>query len=238
MTQLKVGRFAIWLVTFGIYLIPATSLHAQLIVNGSFETPVVPVGGFTNFLGGSAAITGWTVVGVDTSIASTSFMQSGITFNAQSGNQWADMAGVTSNSNSSGVTQSVTTTSGLAYQLSFYVGSAKDNVFFFPATVDLSINGGARMSFTNPAAPTDHLDWKLFSVNFTATGPSTNITFFNGSAANNFISPLDNVSLVVAVPEPSAFLLIFLATAIGVAALGFRRYRRRFGKLSASNARS
>jgi hypothetical protein len=34
-----------------------------LITNGSFESPVVPVGSFTNFASGSTGITGWTVVG-------------------------------------------------------------------------------------------------------------------------------------------------------------------------------
>ena len=38
------------------------------------------------------------------------------------------------------------------------------------STVDLSIDGGARMSFTNPTAPSDRLDWELFTVPFTATG--------------------------------------------------------------------
>jgi hypothetical protein len=41
----------------------ATGLHAQLLTNGSFEQPVVPVGGFTRFGTGSTLIPGWTVVG-------------------------------------------------------------------------------------------------------------------------------------------------------------------------------
>jgi hypothetical protein len=35
---------------------------AELITNGSFENPIVPVGGFTSYLGGSKDIPGWTVV--------------------------------------------------------------------------------------------------------------------------------------------------------------------------------
>ena len=202
-------------------LAATASATAQLIINGSFETPLVPPGSYTNYGAGSTAITGWTVVGVDSSVISGTFMQSGITFQAQSGNQWLDIAGVTSNSNASGVTQNIATVVGQAYDLTFYVGSATGGGFFFPATVDLAIDGGARMSYFNPTGPSDMLDWKLFTVPFTATNATTNLTFFNGSAANNFISPLDNVSLVPVVPEPSTAVF----GVIGIFVVALRRTR-------------
>ncbi|MBI5763033.1 MAG: DUF642 domain-containing protein [Planctomycetes bacterium] len=177
-----------------VLTLAAAPAKAFPIVNGSFEVPIVPSGGFTNFAGGSTGITGWTVVGVDSSVVSGTFTQSGIVFQAQSGNQWTDLAGVTSNSSTSGVTQNVATMIGGVYQLSFYVGSATGGPFF-PATVDLSINGGARVGYTNPIGPTNMLNWKLFTVPFTATSTTTTITFFNGSAANNFLCALDNVSI-------------------------------------------
>src|SRR5438045_2462928 len=49
---------AAWLYGWG-----TSALAASLLVNGSFETPTVPAGGFTTFAVGSSAITGWTVVG-------------------------------------------------------------------------------------------------------------------------------------------------------------------------------
>jgi hypothetical protein len=169
--------------------------EANLIVNGSFEVPTVPFGGFTNFAGGSTAITGWTVVGVDSSVISKTFTQAGIVFQAQDGNQWLDLAGVTSNSSSSGVRQNVATMIGGVYELRFYVGSATGGGIFFPATVDLSINGGARVGYPNPTGPSNMLNWKLFTVEFTATSATTTVTFFNGSAANNYLCALDNVSI-------------------------------------------
>ena len=181
----------------------ATRSSANLIVNGSFEVPAVPNGSFTNFPSGTMAITGWTVVGVDSSVVDGDFMQSGITFQAQDGEQWVDMAGVTSNSSSSGVTQSFGTATGRTYLLSFYVGSARDNVFFNAATVDLSINGGPRVPFHNPIAPSNMLNWQQFTVPFVAVSTTTTLTFYNGSAANNFISALDNVVVLEAIPEPS-----------------------------------
>jgi len=195
----------------GIAALTAPSAYAQEIVNGSFEFPVLPAGSFTNFLGGATAITGWTVVGVDSTVVNR-FTQNGITFQAQEGNQWIDLAGVTSNSRTSGVTQDVATSVGQLYALRFYVGSATDNLFFFPGTVDLSINGGARMGFTNPTAPSDRLDWRAFTVEFTATSATTNLTFFNGSAPDNFLGALDNVSLravpAATIPEPTSLVLL------------------------------
>jgi hypothetical protein len=186
-----------------------TSANANLIVNGSFETPLVPVGGFTTFPAGSMAIPGWTVVGIDVSVISESFMQSGITFQSQHGDQWLDAAAFNTNSMLSGVTQDIATTANGQYEISFYVGSATDGVFFFPATIDLSINGGPRTSYTNPTAPNNMLNWRQFTVPFTAAGAVTNITLYNGGQPNNFLSALDNVS-VVAIPEPCSVLLALI----------------------------
>ena len=172
------------------------------------------------YAGGSTAITGWTVVGVDSDLISGSFMQSGITFQAQEGAQWIDLAGHTSNSQSSGVTQDIATTIGLSYAISFYVGSATDNGFFYPSLIDLSINGGPRTTYTNPTAPSNMLDWELFTVPFTATQNTTNITFYNGGASNNYLSAVDNIAVAV-VPEPST---AFFGS-VGLLAFCFRRRR-------------
>jgi hypothetical protein len=185
----------------------ACEARGSLITNGSFESPVVSVGTFVNFGGGSGAITGWTVVGVDAAVTSTAFVQSGITFQAQDGAQWIDLAGVTSNSSTSGVRQTIPTTPGALYTVDFHVGSATDNRFFFPTTVDLSIDGGPRVSYTNPAVPTTSLNWLRFEAPFTAAGPTTTLTFFNGGTSNNFLNALDNVS-VNEVPEPAAAALV------------------------------
>ena len=153
-------------------------------------------------------------MGVESIVVDGAFTFTGITFQAQHGSQWIDLSGTASNSMTNGVTQSFSTMIGSGYEVSFYVGSATNGSNVFPSTVDLSINGGPRLSFTNPNAPTNMLDWRLFTVNFTATSSSTNLTFFNGSASTNFLSGLDNVS-VIAVPEASPIVLFVGLIAVG-----------------------
>ncbi|HME71865.1 MAG TPA: PEP-CTERM sorting domain-containing protein [Myxococcota bacterium] len=70
------------------------------------------------------------------------------------------------------------------------------------------------------------LNWQLFTVNFTATGSTTNLTFFNGDASNNFETPLDNVS-VNAVPEPSTLTYLLGIGAVGLVIGATRRPRQR-----------
>ena len=96
--------------------------RGNLITNGSFETPVVPVGGFTNYLSGSTLITGWTVVGPEASIVNGSYVSLGELFPAKDGVQWLDLTGDLSNA-VEGVQQTVTTTPGTSYTLSFWVGN-------------------------------------------------------------------------------------------------------------------
>jgi hypothetical protein len=186
----------------------ASSTHAS-VNNGSFETPPVGTGSFSNHLGGSTAITGWTVLGSVVTLINESYVESSITFNAQDGTQWLDLSGPGSNLASNGVTQDVATMIGQPYRISFYVGSATNNVNIFASTVDLSIAGGPRVSFTNPTAPRNSMDWQLFSVDFVATSDLTNISFFHGSGLGNNLSGLDNVTLEL-VPTPGAAALLGL----------------------------
>lgn len=199
-----------------------TAIASAQPTNGSFEVPPVAPGSVSVFGSGSLAITGWTVVGPNVAVISGSFSQSGITFQAQAGSQWLDLSGST-NSAAGGVVQNIGTIIGQAYEVSFYVGSASDGAFFFPATVDLSIDGGSRVSYFNPNITPNALNWQLFTVPFTATSTTTNLTFFNGSAANNFSTGLDNVLVtpVAAVPEPATL----IAGAMALAVIASRRLR-------------
>lgn len=202
-------------------LLLASSASANLITNNSFETPVVPAGNFTNFANGSTAITGWTVVGPQASVVSNTYTSAGIVFNAQDGIQWLDLTGDVSNT-VEGVQQTVTTSPGTMYTLSFYLGNVYNPGGFYGTTSTVvvrlgGISGTSLGSFTNNSTTPGTQVWRQFSTSFTATGTSTIIDFLNGDPGTDNSNGLDNVDLVVsgtAVPEPGSILLLGAGLAV------------------------
>ena len=203
-------------------------VQAASITNGSFEAPVVPVASFTNFPSGSTLITGWTVVGLGASITSGTFSQECCTFPAQDGNQWLDLTGDGTNS-VGGVEQTVATTAGTQYTLSFWVGNIFDpgGIFGTTSTVNVrlgGIGGTSLGAFTNSSTTTGTQVWQHFTTNFTATGPSATLDYLNAYPDNDNSNGLDNVSLTAiatGVPDPGTLSLVGL----GIIGLGLIRRR-------------
>ena len=203
-------------------------VQANLITNGSFETPVVPVGGFTNFFAGSPAITGWTVVGPEVSVINGNFTSECCTFPAEDGIQWLDLTGDVSNA-VEGVQQTVATIAGTQYTLSFWVGNIFDpgGIYGTTSTVDVRLGGisGALLgAFANNSTTRGTQVWQQFTATFTATGSSTTLDFLNADPATDNSNGLDNVVLNpsgTTVPEPGTLLLL----GFGLIALGFIRRR-------------
>lgn len=230
---------------FSAFIAAGTSAHAG-ILNGSFENTsnnfadITDYHKYTNPPSNGELINNWATLGGEVIIVGKQFTFSPITGNSQDGNFWIDLTGAGSNFAGNGVSQDVSTTIGQKYELSFYVGSATGYEGKF-STVDLSIDGGARVGYQNSNTASDHVDWKLMKVQFTATNSTTNISFFNGNTVllgNNFVPDnfndlcgLDDVSLVEvrdagngnAVPEPASMALV----GMGIVSLVSYRLRSR-----------
>jgi Protein of unknown function (DUF642) len=184
------------------------SVHAQSVLNGGFETPPVPTGGFTHFVGGQT-VGAWTVVGTAVLLVQTQYAEpaEGISsFAAQAGLNSLDLTGAGNEGFTSGVEQAVQTTAGQAYHLSFFVGraSSASPLYSAPATVDLSINGGPRVGYTNAAATPGTTNWMKFTTSFVATGSSTTLAFYNGTPVPTTEAGLDSVVLTPAFSEVGA----------------------------------
>lgn len=176
---------------------PPPCQAANLLKNGGFETPLVPVGGFTGFATGQD-LSKWTVVGEPGNVAvvSGSFVQSGISFIAKAGTQWLDLTGNNSN-RPTGVQQSAKTVVGTTYRLTFSVGNVVDagHVFGAGSTVQVLLNGSPFFMAVHTAGNATSLSWKTFRVNFTATSSRTTIAFINADPLDDNSNGLDAVSL-------------------------------------------
>ena len=201
------------LVVLLLCLAVSSGTHANLLTNGSFEDPVVPVGSFSLFPVGSA-FTGWTVsgpVGKNVAIVSGTLVENGVSFPAQDGAQWLDLTGSGDNS-TEGVEQSVVTIPGHTYQLSYFVGNSTAAGVGPTSTVNVLLNGALEFTDTNSTPSLTTLNWQQFTHTFVAGSASTSLGFANGDPSIDNTNGLDNVVLldlgIIQTPEPAAMLLV------------------------------
>lgn len=200
---------------FYLALFFSSSAHATLITNGSFEN-----GAFSGnsqdvmtLATGSTSLTGWTILGPAIAwIGPTNPW--GV--RGQNGSYFLDLTDYAHFANDGrGVMQTIQTNAGLAYTLRYYLSAHSPNNFLSEIT--------ATAGSTSQACSTTG-EWTLCSMNFTATGPSTEIRLV-GTNGQDHIG-LDNVSVTLSdgqtpVPEPATYL------PAGMILVSLARLRRR-----------
>lgn len=207
-----------------------TAGHANLLVNGSFETPAIAPASFFDFgVGGEPAGFAWTVTTNTVDIVSNGW-SGGTAFD---GVQWLDLVGF---GTTGGVEQTFVTTPGQQYTLSFAYANNPVTGVPGPFSADVAITSGAatllNQSISHGTSTTSGLDWTPFSMTLAATGTSATLAFDETVGGPNGGIFLDAVSINAApssVPEPTT--LILLATGLAAMLVLVRR-RKESGSVS------
>jgi hypothetical protein len=207
----------------------ATITRSLIINNGSFEAPTVSAGGFQVFNVGTPYLTNWAVIGpsgTNVAIVSGTFVQNGVTFNTEGGNQWLGLTGDNSNT-LEGVSQTVVRIPNHQYQLSYFIGNTTGGAFLGTTSRVLVQAGTNAFTHTNSNVNNTGLDWQQFTDTFVATTSTTAISFENLDPPNDNSNGLDNAVLTglgpvgTPIPEPASIGLL----ASQLLGLGLIRHR-------------
>ncbi len=200
--------------------VPASA--AELLVNGSFETPTVTPGTFTQY-GNGGNIGGWTVSGNDVLAIDNGYSEANVDFEAQSGLVALDLTGA-GNTGANAVSQTVTLAANQLYRLTFQLGNVgggpvvNQTVYGLPSSIEVLFNGVSQGTFTNAAGAPGTTNWLSRTIAFNSgAGGATTVTFRNATPAGDNYAGLDSVSL--AVPEPATWAMMIMGFGLIGAAL-------------------
>ena len=175
--------------------VPAQA-SANLLSNGSFESPVV--GGNFDTLGAGDTMGAWTVGGGGVDHIHTYWQ-------AADGVQSVDMSALSAGT----ISQTVNTVAGRNYNLTIWVAGNNDGgntIKHLDALIDGNVIGSPTFNITGTTK--SNMGWTEFSYNFVSTGGPTTVSF-QSQENNPYGAALDNVSLK-AVPEASTVVLFGL----------------------------
>ena len=200
--RFSVGAAALFVVisgatVAGMSVAPTTAgaSPTNLIQNGSFESVAKPTNSFVHVNAGSTGISNWTVVTpsiYDSDAGSVDYVANSY-WNAEDGNYSIDLAGSTFTPG--GVSQTVATTPGVEYSLSFWSAVNGNERPGIKHAMRVSVNGSAldRVKAVGVGRP---LQWVQNTATFIASSASSQIEFDDVTPTDRNQGPaLDNVSL-------------------------------------------
>ena len=187
-------------VTQTIATVPGTTYQLTFDLgndNTSANTGLLPTGNGIAEPSGSGAMPGWTVIGGtavgNDGVAWLSNANSyGLT--AETGSYFVSLAGYRDNAPYFGVSQTVATTVGQTYALTFYLGVDNSSVYY-TGPIGVSVTAGPATQTIENVSPTGTGNqWVEETVDFTASSASSTISI-QGVQGYDYIG-LDNISLM------------------------------------------
>ena len=207
----------------------------NLLIDGSFEDPIInpmwhcgpyaDCAGYHNGVPGNDYVGAWLLLPnppIESGYAAVmvtgpnyretnNYTGAQLNFTPENGDQALDLTGEGNQGTWNGVKQTVATTPGQQYALTFYLGHQwgyAPGYETYPAALTLYINGDVAGLFTNgDNTNVSDITWLFESYTFTADSAWTTIAFQNATDSHNQYAGLDNVSLA-AVAEPASLLLL------------------------------
>lgn len=226
---MRTSRVCVALLIFGWLAILASSAHANLIINGSFEAdPFTANGNYQLGLIGNA-VTGWSIPNGD-GVYPWGLQNGAFGASTLFGNQWVVLGRYDTEAEFT-IQQTISgLIAGNTYNLSFAIASELECCSVVEASFLSGSSTGAQQ-FTAPASGSFWTQWQTESLDFLATSSSVTLQFQNiQPSTQGYDLGLDNVVVDGApavVPEPTTLLLLgsSLGGLIGRAAWRARRSR-------------
>jgi hypothetical protein len=201
-----------------IFLFASFTANANLFTNGSFEQGdfVDNTGdGFMALPNGSTAITGWTVYNDTLSWGNNS---TPLGIRSSDGYFFLDLTGGDDTLPHAGVSQTIGTTAGKIYTVSFDLGTYQTNPNWGGPVSLLATAGSTSIPFTFDPTGSGN-QWDTFSFDFVASSSNSSVSFQGLSALTESYIGLDNAK-VSAAPIPAA---VWLFTS-GLVGLGLIKH--------------
>ena len=194
-------------------VLPAAFANANLIVNGSFETPNIPTGKW----GVYQAIDGW-----ETTFGAGIEIQDNAAGSPFHGNQHIELDSHPSGNSNSGMRQLIAVTAGQSYDLSF-AWSPRPRIAADSLGLEVWFGGTLLDAIPGNGTGLTDTDWNVRSYTVTPNSDSVYLEFRATGTADTFGSYIDDVRLTSPpIPAPGAILL----GALGTGLVGWMRRRR------------
>lgn len=196
------------------FALAGSAAATNLVVNGSFESPVISPPYSID-----ATATGWTGTG-DLVVQGY-----GGSLSSGAGNQWWDLNPDVSAG--TGISQDVSLVAGKTYKFSFlYDGGGGGSTTMISYTVGGDLSG----SVSTAALDVYHgSPWQTLSTTFVSSVTGLETLHFkpNGTWSGGFIDDVQLATAAAGVPEPSAWIMMLIG--FGAIGAGIRKARQKSG---------